>query len=86
MTYLDCIILQIIFSILILLGIFSVCYFIYKEFLSYYQDWKAKRLNQKLVKEREELFQQLWDRVLQEQLHRKEKEDYPLFFLKGGIV
>ena len=76
------ILLTIISLLLTYTAIFFIGYFIREKFLAYYQNWKAKKRIRRAEKDYEEYLQQKYRR----ELHRKEKERYPLFYLKEGIV
>ena len=72
------------FSIVILagMGIIFVSYFIYYGGLPYYHRCKERRFVKRCWKEHEIRLQ----RQRRQELYRKERERYPLFFLKDGIV
>ena len=50
--------------------------------MHYSECWKLR----KLLCQQEEHFQRIYVIALQKELHRKEMEKYPLFFLKEGII
>ncbi len=68
--------------VLISIFIMSISFFISEKLQIYYRCWKNRKYMQRCQRNYELRLQEERRR----ELHRKEKEKYPLFFLKDGIV
>jgi len=64
------------------IAILFIIYFIMEKSSTYYQNWKNKKQWQEGERRREEFIQEQHRR----ELHKREIERYPLFYLKEGIV
>ena len=78
---LELLIIILIYGTIALMGIFVT-----DKSQIYYSNWKSKRLIRQIEKDYTEFVQKQNKRRLQRELLRKEKEKYPLFYLKEGIV
>jgi len=76
------VLLTLLVMLLVYTAIFFIGYFIREKFLTYYYIRKDKKFRQKAEKNYEEYLQ----RKHRRELRRKERERYPLFYWKDGIV
>jgi len=92
-VYITWMILQILVTALACLFVMLIFNFVSTKLQLYYKNWRIKKRDEKWQKECEEFIQRQrrWElkwKLYKEEIEkqRKEKEKYPLFYLKEGIV
>lgn len=78
--------LELFIVMLIYTTILFTGFFVYNKILPYYRCWKDKRIILRCQKKYYIRLQRYRERESCRELHRKEREKYPLFYLNEGIV